>query len=108
VDSILHTPISAYHGKDTINLRVTSLEPNLLDSTASMVLSRANAAGMSLKTGAVISSLPYIPGKYAIATADIFANPAMLSLSCVASAKNMEDSSIVLAEECWFDSRVRI
>ena len=29
----------------------------------------------------------------------------MLSLSCVASAKIMEDSSIVLAEACWFDSR---
>jgi len=71
-----------------------------------MVLSRANAAGMSLKTGAVISSLPYIPGKYAIATADIFVNiPAMLLLSCVASAKIMEDSSFVLAEACWFDSR---
>jgi hypothetical protein len=42
---------------------------------------------MSLKTGAVISSLPYIPGKYAIATADIFVNiPTLLSLSCVASA----------------------
>jgi hypothetical protein len=87
----VYTPISAYHGKDTINLRVKSLEPNLLDSTASMVRPRANAAGMSLKTGAVISSLPYIPGKYAIAAADIFVNiPAMLSLSCVAS--------IVLAE----------
>jgi hypothetical protein len=71
-----------------------------------MVLSRANAAGMSLKTGPVISSLPYIPGKYAIATADIFVNiPAMLSPLCVASAKNMEDSSIVPAEACWFDSR---
>jgi hypothetical protein len=107
VDSILFfTPISAYHGKDTINLRVTSQEPNLLDSTASMVLSRANAAGMSLKTGAVISSLPYIPGKNAIATADIFVIiPAMLSLSCVASAKLMEDSSFVRAEACWFDSR---
>ncbi len=71
-----------------------------------MVLSRANAAGMSLKTGAVISSLPYIPGKYAIATADIFVNiSAMLSLSFVASAKIMEDSSFVLAEACWFDSR---
>ena len=65
VDSIVYTPISAYHGKDTINLRNASLEPNLLDSTAPMVLSRANAAGMSLQTGAVISSLPYIPGKYA-------------------------------------------
>ncbi len=106
VDSIVYTPISAYHGKDTINLRVTSLEPNLLDSTASMLLSRANAAGMSLKTGAVISSLPYIPGKYAIATAEIFVNiPALLSLSCVASAKIMDDSSFVLAEARSFDSR---
>jgi hypothetical protein len=64
---------------------------------------------MSLKTGAVISSLSYIPGKYAIAAADIFVNiPAMLSLSCVASANVIDDSSIVLAEACWFDSRVRI
>ena len=87
VVSIVYPPISAYHCEDAIHLRVTSLEPNLLDSTASMALSRANAAGMSLKTGAVISSLPYIPGKYAIATADIFVNiPAMLSLSCAASA----------------------
>ena len=45
VDSIVYPPISAYRGKDTIKLRVTSLEPNLLDSTASMVLSRVNAAG---------------------------------------------------------------
>ncbi len=29
----------------------------------------------------------------------------MLSLSCVASAKKMEDSSIVPAEACWFDCR---
>jgi hypothetical protein len=71
-----------------------------------MVLSRANAAGMSLKTGAVISSLPYIPGKYAIASADIYVNiSAMLSLSFVASAKIMKDSSFVLAEACWFGSR---
>jgi len=61
---------------------------------------------MSLKTGAVISPLPYIPCKYEIATADIFVNiPAMLSLSCVESAKIMKDSSIVPAEACWFDSR---
>ncbi len=106
VDSIVYSPISTYRGKDTINLRVTSLEPNLLDSTAAMLLSRANAAGMSLKTGAVISSLPYIPCKYAIAAADIFVNiSAMLSLSFVASAKIMEDASIVPAEACWFDSR---
>jgi len=95
-----------YHGKDAINLRVTSLEPYLLDSTASMVLSRANAAGMSLKTGAVIPSLPYIPGKYAIATADIFVNiPAMLSLSYVASAEIMEYLFFEPAEACWFGSR---